>query len=113
MLGGAVMGGEWGSIHALVLTIYNWTDRLYKQIVLSTPLKTGNPRGACDSVLKPAGSYRRGWLFAPYSPVAAWGGRTAVLEGAVKGGGGTYIYIYSYINTYIYKYKYIYKYTYI
>ena len=27
---------------------------------MSPPLKTGNPRGACDSVLKPAGSYRRG-----------------------------------------------------
>ena len=24
---------------------------------MSPPLKTGNPRGACDSVLKPAGSY--------------------------------------------------------
>ena len=27
---------------------------------MSPPLKTDTPRGACDSVLKPAGSYRRG-----------------------------------------------------
>ena len=51
MLGGAMMGGEWGSTRALVFTIYDWIDQFYEQIVLSTPLKTGNPQGACDSVL--------------------------------------------------------------